>query len=483
MYRTGDLARITRDGGIAFAGRRDGQVKLRGVRVELAEIETAIFAATGLGPHEAAAALVPGPDGRPRLVACVTRDVDAGGFSEALAPRLPAALRPQAVLRVAAMPLTRTGKLDRARLTVLATAARAFGTAGSDGSFATETEEKVAAALARALGIARVAPDDDFFALGGDSIVSLQAATAARRDGVALSPTTILSLRTPRAIAAELDARRPGRDAPALVLLEDGGGPPVVLVGGAGGGPEAMLAVARGLAGRRVLAFRPGEGGTGIATLAQDLVDALSPADARRGAVIAGHSFGAYVALEAVRLLRARGDRAQLIVLDAAAALADRVRPSVGDEAQFHAAMAAMAAEVMGRPAATAPGRSTVLSLLIEAGMAHDETEAARLVAESREHGAENARYVADPLSLPVMLLVRAAERADPPRPFEPPAGPDEDWGWSRLTGGHVATATARGNHISMLRGDAGTALGMMLRAYLEFELADQEAEEPIHAE
>ena len=110
--------------------------------------------------------------------------------------------------------------------------------------------------------------------------------------------------------------------------------------------------------------------------------------------------------------------------------------------------------------------------------MAQDEVEAARLVAESHEHGVENAGYVAAPFPLRGMLLVRASERADPPRAFEPPAGEGEDWGWSRLTGGHVATAVARGNHISMLRGDAGVALGAMLRAYLEFELSDDEAEE-----
>ncbi len=112
MYRTGDLARIDDDGNIHYLGRRDGQVKVRGLRIELGEIEAALHAA-GLGMNEAAALVITGAGGRPRIVACLTRDVDIAAACEA---RLPAAFRPQVVVKIAALPLTSSGKLDRRAL-------------------------------------------------------------------------------------------------------------------------------------------------------------------------------------------------------------------------------------------------------------------------------------------------------------------------------------------------------------------------------
>ena len=440
-------------------------------RPVLREVEAALYAA-GLGVDEAAAVVLPGASGRPRLTACITRAVDRAVLDAAFAERLPVGYRPQDVVQIPELPLTRTGKLDRKALAAQV-ALRSAQLAAGDAEFGDETERTIAAALASALGLPRLGPEDDFFAMGGDSIVSLQAAATARRLGVEVSPGLIVAHRTPRAIAGTARRRlSPG----GLVLLGDGSGPAVVLVGGAGGGPETMVAVARGLDGHRVLAFEPDPADETIEALAAGLADRIEAAGVGQRPVVVGHSFGAYVALETVRRLKAMGRSPLLVVLDANAAVPERPRAGWGDDAFLYRTLAEIVAEVTGRsPPAGAVGREDLLALLLEAGLSRDEADAERLIVQSRAHGVANGAYVAEPIELASMLLVRARERTEPRRGFEPPDMPAADWGWSRLVRGHVTTATAAGNHVSMLRGDKGVELGAMIRVYLQFEGAAEE--------
>ncbi|MFD1539470.1 AMP-binding enzyme, partial [Nonomuraea guangzhouensis] len=115
MYRTGDLARWNADGSLEFAGRRDGQVKIRGLRIELGEIETVLCR----HPHVAQATVVGGEDGR-GLVGYVVRrpgrSVDPGELREHVAAHLPGYMVPTSIVALAVMPLTPSGKVDRAAL-------------------------------------------------------------------------------------------------------------------------------------------------------------------------------------------------------------------------------------------------------------------------------------------------------------------------------------------------------------------------------
>ncbi|WP_326640985.1 amino acid adenylation domain-containing protein [Streptosporangium sp. NBC_01755] len=166
-YRTGDRARYWQDGTIEFLGRADHQVKIRGFRIELGEVEAA------LGAHPAvrqATALVLGT-GAPRLHAVVAA---AGGLTEEeitahAAERLPAHMIPDRVVVVDALPLTGNGKVDRRALTALVTAqAQAPGQAEP----VTALEQVIALIWARALGLEKVGRDDDYFLLGGDSVLA-----------------------------------------------------------------------------------------------------------------------------------------------------------------------------------------------------------------------------------------------------------------------------------------------------------------------
>ncbi|MFE6775877.1 amino acid adenylation domain-containing protein [Streptomyces sp. NPDC057702] len=200
LYRTGDLARWTERGAVEFLGRVDDQVKIRGFRVELGEIETA----AADHPAVAQAVVVAREDaGVRRLVGYVVpragATADPARLRAHLAQRLPAHLVPAAFVVVSELPMTTHGKLDRARLP-----APDFGAAAGGREPEGERERALCAAMAAVLGLPRIGADDDFFALGGDSIVSIQLVSRLRADGWRLSPRQVFLLRTPAALADAL---------------------------------------------------------------------------------------------------------------------------------------------------------------------------------------------------------------------------------------------------------------------------------------
>ncbi|WP_407562711.1 amino acid adenylation domain-containing protein [Streptomyces sp. 184] len=204
MYRSGDLARWSDDGLLHFAGRADEQVKIRGFRIEPGEIEAVLAA----HPYVAQAAVVVREDrpGDKRLVAYVVASeggVAADDLREFAATRLPEHMVPAAVVTLDALPLTPNGKTDRAALPAPDLAERAAGRAPVGAA-----EETLCALFADVLGIGRVGADDDFFALGGDSITSMQLASRARREGLVLTPRQVFEQRTPERLAAVAGATR-----------------------------------------------------------------------------------------------------------------------------------------------------------------------------------------------------------------------------------------------------------------------------------
>ncbi|MEV7578949.1 amino acid adenylation domain-containing protein [Streptomyces erythrochromogenes] len=194
MYRTGDLVRLRPDGELEFLGRADDQVKIRGHRVEPAEAEAALAALDGV----ASAAVVVREDtpGVRRLVGYVTGTADPEQARKQLGERLPEYLVPSAVVVLPALPMTVNGKLDRAALPapVLTGAASSRAPRGP-------REEALCAVFAEVLGVERVGADDDFFALGGDSIVSIRLVARARKEGLLLSPRDVFEHRTPARMA------------------------------------------------------------------------------------------------------------------------------------------------------------------------------------------------------------------------------------------------------------------------------------------
>ncbi|MGW3109769.1 non-ribosomal peptide synthetase, partial [Streptomyces sp. NPDC001100] len=188
MYRTGDLARWTADGQLEFVGRADAQVKIRGFRVELGEVETVLA-----GHPLVERAAVVARDGR--LVGYVLGDVEAEALRELAATRLPEYMVPSVVVVLDAFPLTANGKIDRSALP-------APDLASADTRApSTEAEEVFCALFAEVLGLEEAGVGDSFFALGGDSIMSMQLASRARAAGWTVSPRQIFEEKTPERLA------------------------------------------------------------------------------------------------------------------------------------------------------------------------------------------------------------------------------------------------------------------------------------------
>ncbi len=209
MYRTGDLVRYNGDGELEFLGRTDDQVKVRGFRVELGEIESVLAAAPGVG--EVVVVARERKPGVKRLVAYVVTAPDEvlDDLAETAAAVLPDYMVPSAFVVLDALPLNANGKVDRRALPAPPEESR------TETGPRSETERAVADVLAGVLGMDRVASDDDFFALGGDSLLAVQALSRLRRTfGVTLSARAVFDAPTVTGLARLVDEAQPaGNDA------------------------------------------------------------------------------------------------------------------------------------------------------------------------------------------------------------------------------------------------------------------------------
>ena len=211
-YRTGDLACLLADGTIRFLGRADHQVKVRGHRIETAAVEAALrempvvheaavrtIASPSLRSHRLAAYVVPTPN---------STTIESAAVRAFVATRLPGFMVPDVVLPLERLPRLPNGKVDIAALPI----------PDDDSGLAYEAprgsaEEKLAEIWSTLLGVDRISRHDDYFALGGDSIISIQMISRARRAGLHLQPRDVAKYSTLAALAsaAAEGAPRAGR--------------------------------------------------------------------------------------------------------------------------------------------------------------------------------------------------------------------------------------------------------------------------------
>ncbi|GLF99153.1 non-ribosomal peptide synthetase [Streptomyces yaizuensis] len=237
MYRTGDLARWNADGQLEFAGRDDAQMKVRGFRIEAGEVEAALTAHPGV---EHAVVTTYQRGGSKQLVGYVVSAGASGGTVASLgdlavdltagvsmaelrafvSERLPEFMVPSVFVPLDRLPLAPNGKLDRAALP------EPVVTGGVYRAPRSTAERVLAEVLAEVLGVDRVGLDDDFFAVGGDSIRSIQVVSRARARGVEVSPREIFQRRTVAGLA-EVVAGRAAESAVVLTELPGGGTGPV----------------------------------------------------------------------------------------------------------------------------------------------------------------------------------------------------------------------------------------------------------------
>ncbi|MGK8555450.1 amino acid adenylation domain-containing protein [Nocardia gipuzkoensis] len=212
MYRTGDLVRRRADGVLEYLGRSDFQAKIRGHRIELGEIEAALLAESSVAQ---AVVVVTASDSGDQLVAYVVpaaTDLAADALRESLAQVLPSYMVPSAIMVLDSFPMNDSGKLNRAALPQPVFRARDFVAP------ATPTERAVAEVFVDVLAIARAGAEDDFFDLGGTSLLAftLQRALTARL-GVDVPMAALFTAPTVRGLAARID----NLDEPAVALPAD----------------------------------------------------------------------------------------------------------------------------------------------------------------------------------------------------------------------------------------------------------------------
>jgi amino acid adenylation domain-containing protein len=208
LYRTGDRARLLADGRVAFLGRVDDQIKIRGYRIEPDEIAAVLGAQPGIA---ACAIVARDDDGERRLVAYVVPTADATLGREALVAalqrNLPDYMVPATFVTLAALPLTTNGKIDRAALP----APDGSNTLG-DGEIVAprgEVETELAAILSSLLGLPEVSVQDNFFLLGGHSLLGTQLIVRVRDVfGVELSLRALFDAPTIADLAVEIERAR-----------------------------------------------------------------------------------------------------------------------------------------------------------------------------------------------------------------------------------------------------------------------------------
>jgi amino acid adenylation domain-containing protein len=321
LYRTGDRGRRLDDGNLEYLGRRDDQIKLRGVRIELGEIEAALREHPDV--RDAAAVVRGDLPGEPRLAAYVVprngATATAGDIRRFLRAKLPEQMIPSAVASIGTLPLTSSGKVDRRRLPLVTSPAPTPACSPPRNP----TEVQLVQIWESLLGVRPVGIDDGFFELGGHSLLAARLVAVVEREFGRKLPLSALVQDATVRHAAELLLHREA-DAftrPATVISAAGARPPFIFLhGDFGGGGFYCHRLAQTLGADRPLAVLHPHGLDGrpvppsIEEMAADHVATLRTLHPH-GPYRLGGCNGGRVALEMARQVRAQGESVDLLVL------------------------------------------------------------------------------------------------------------------------------------------------------------------------
>lgn len=325
LYKTGDRGRWREDGTVMFLGRSDRQVKIRGVRVEPAEVEAV------LDSHPNVAECRVGTRGRSAsskiLVAWIrpVGELDRGQVMDFLSAKLPAFLRPDAIVPVERFPLTSSGKFDLSALPDPDVSARTKSAPPE-----TATEKRLEGVWSELLGVTGIGRDDNFFHLGGHSLLALRLFSRIHHDfGMTLPLATLLRAPSLRMLASLVDrelaqGKDSGERPPVLAVLHaEGAGAPLFCIHAGDGGILLYKELAHHLdGGRPVLGIEsPGlHAGRDYRVPSIEEAASLYLNSVRRRQphgpyLLAGFSYGGMVAYEMAAQLQAEGEEVVLLAL------------------------------------------------------------------------------------------------------------------------------------------------------------------------
>ncbi|AGP41600.1 non-ribosomal peptide synthetase [Sorangium cellulosum] len=306
LYRTGDRARYRPDGAIEFMGRRDHQLKIRGHRVELGEIEARVREHPAVGQAVVIAARQDGAAGPAIVAYVVPRDgaLDEAALRAFLRERLPEYMHPSDVVLLRALPLTANGKVDRRALPSPAARRRRAYVAPR-----TPVEEALAKIWADVLGRPQVGVEDDFFDLGGHSLLAIPLMHRIQQAlGGSLSLMAIFEAPTVAGLARLLGGERPASSV--VALREAGSRPPLFCVDPTGRHVRAYEGLAGALGDDQpVLGLELGPAlareaeAVSIRRIAERLSREIRERQARGPYLLLGWSLGGVLALAVARAL------------------------------------------------------------------------------------------------------------------------------------------------------------------------------------
>lgn len=464
VYKTGDVVRLDGDGPAAFVGRSDDQIKVRGYRVEPGEVELALTGHPGVA--QAAVGLRELGGGVSALVGYVVTDgsgVTASDLSRHLRARMPDYMVPSRFFFLDALPLTRTGKTDRRLLGEVELPAPAGDSPVPGESLAAIVSE----IWERVLGHNEFEPDDDFFDVGGDSLLATWVvAELSQALGREIDLSLLLQDSTLKGLADNLEVlalplagERPPSE---VITLRAGPSQRVLfLVHPLGGELLAYMALARAIrAPLRVLGLRwqAGEAAAGARPVSLREMAAVHLAQVRAVQpsgpyLLAGWSFGGVLAFELAQQLVAAGERVDFLGLFDANPVVDSTTGVLTRDGTLFERLSEVLAEIDGRLAAggaeadvahllTDPRLSGLLGNTIPEGVTATHVRKNLLLTR------DNVRAAMEYRAAPYGGAIDLFQPADVPTPIQE----SQAAALRQLAQGPLRTHTVPGDHYSILR-------------------------------
>ncbi|HET9895698.1 MAG TPA: amino acid adenylation domain-containing protein [Streptosporangiaceae bacterium] len=466
LCRTGDLGRRREDGSLEYLGRRDTQVKLRGLRIELGEVENALREL----PEVRTAVVLLRDDlpGEPKLVAYVvpqdTAEPDSARIRKFLRARIPGYMVPGRFMLLDELPLTSSGKIDR----------KALPPPGFDRSELrmtysaprTPTELILAEIWRDVLGLAEIGVNDDFFELGGSSLSTVRAAVTAAARGVPVTVHDVVEGPTIAMLAARAAqaGHRAATEITSEVRLREGAGAPLYCVHPTGGSAAWYIPLARALPpGPPVHAFQArglvgGLDPAAVPEIAANYVAELVRHEESGGRCLLGWSMGGNIALEMAAQLAAQGDPPTLVLIEpylpepAAELRLATVATEMADALVLRDHLRKLPPGSQDRATATA----SLTTLLLGAGMSPSEADLAQDAPIEVWHSllAALASYQPKPYPGHVHLIMGEESASLPPN--EPMPGLDVSYPaylrrWRELAHGGLTVWLTPGSHLTIL--------------------------------
>ncbi|MEM7586019.1 MAG: amino acid adenylation domain-containing protein, partial [Acidobacteriota bacterium] len=484
LYLTGDRARLRSDGQIELQGRLDRQIQLRGVRVEPDEV-AAVLAQHPEVFEAQADVLAEGEDGA-RLVAwLVASDATVpADLRSWLQDRLPAAMLPSQFVVLPELPRLPSGKLDRAALEDAAKASEVRPLAAEAAAELLDPiERELASIWSEVLEVAEIGPEDNFFEIGGHSLLAVRLfATIEERVGVRLPIAALFRHPTVRGLAELLRRQALAGAGSVLVPIQPmGRRRPFFCVHAVGGNVFSYVALAQQLPDRPFYGLQAagldGEADLDVEAMARRYVSAMRAVQPVGPYLLGGWSMGGVVAFEMARQLQEQGERTGLVVLldSFAPALASRPHDEVTLLATFAQDLGLPSTELTlprrrwwqrPRPVATEPLLEQLWTAARRSGRAPEEVGRERLAElyelfklNSQALAAHRVRPFAGPTA-----LVRAAERNG----RQQSRSKDPAHGWGPFADGGLEIHETPGTHFSMVREPHVLALGERLGDLLQ---------------